>query len=103
MKRCVIVLALALIVAAPSMAQQLPKPTPAGERALGGLIERCVAAGGLRRVDGPQAGSSTLAPGDGEKLKAAVEAARADLTAALLDALIARWRVTEGDHESAVI
>ena len=103
MKRCVFLLALGLAVARPSSAQDYPKPTPAGEKALGDLIERCVAEGGLRRIEGVKAGAPTLAPGDVPKLKAAVEGSRATLTPALFDALIARWRVTEGEHEAAVI
>ena len=101
MRRCVILLA--LVASSPASAQEYPKPTPAGEKALGDLIERCVAAGGLKRAEDGKAGAATLAPGDGSKLKAAVEGARADLTPALFDALIVRWREAEGEHEAAVI
>ncbi len=103
MKRCVVLLTLGLAVARPSTAQEYPKPTPAGEKALSDLVERCVGAGGLKRVEGGKADAPALAPGDPAKLKAAVERARATLTPAMVDALIARWREVEGDHEAALI
>ncbi len=47
MKRCVILLALILAaLARPSIAQEYPKPTSAGEEALEELGRRCINSGG---------------------------------------------------------
>jgi len=103
MKRCVILLALALTTGSPSMAQELPKPTPAGEKSLQDLVERCVTACGLKRTEDAKTHASTLAPGDGAKLKDAVEQARSTLNPPMFDALITQCREAKGDHESALV
>jgi tetratricopeptide (TPR) repeat protein len=86
MRRVAAVLLLAL--AAPAVAQDFPKPTEAGRKALDDLIRRCVAAGGLRASRGEPA---PLVVVDPAQLRAAVVADRAALTPALRDALIDRW------------
>jgi len=101
MKRYVILLALAM--SSPATAQEYPKPTAAGEEALESLVQRCVAAGGLKRVAGDKPGVSTLNLGDTSKLKPTIEEARGTLNHATFDALIARTADAVGDHEAAMI
>ena len=103
MNRCAVIFAFVLAVATTSRAQEFPKPTPAGMKAAEELVARCVAAGGLKLVQDDKTGASTLSPGDGAKLKTVVGEAGDSLTPSIFDALIARWRVAEGDHESALI
>ncbi len=59
--------------------------------------------GGLKRVEDAKTGALTLALGDRAKLKATVEEARATLTPAMLDVLIAQCVGVDGDHGAALI
>ncbi len=99
-------LGLALVLAVPAMAQEIPTPTESGTKALDALIRRCVEAGGLRESKGllgiiPR----RLSVADPGKLKAAVATDRAALTPELRDALVARAAGAEsgGDEERAVL
>jgi CHAT domain-containing protein len=88
MTRCWGSLAAAVVVACAPAApgQDLPKATPEGQEALDGLIEACVAAGGLKRAEGT--GAVRLA--DPLRLDRAVRDGRDRLTPALRDTLVAR-------------
>ncbi len=70
-----------LALAAPAGAQELPKPTEAGQKALDDLIGRCIAAGGLHSRRGLLGlGPVRLSVADAAKLKVAVGADKAALT-----------------------
>ena len=69
---------LLLLLAIPAAAQELPKPTEAGQKALDDLIGRCIALGGLKTSRGLQEpGPIRLTVADAAKLKAAVGADKA--------------------------
>ena len=102
MGRIVVLLALAL--AASARAQDLPKPTEAGQKALDKLIGDCVAAGGLRSHRGLLGlGPARLSVGAAAKLKAAVAAEKDVLTPELRDALVARWGDADEDGQVVVL
>ena len=93
-----------LALAAPAKAQEPPKTTEAGQKALDDLIGRCVASGGLKTSRGLLGlGPVRLTVADAAKLKAAVGADKAALTPALRDALVARWAAVSADQKPAVV
>ena len=93
-----------LALTAPAGAQELPKPTEAGQRALDDLIGRCIATGGLKTSRGWLGlGTVRLTVADAARLKAAVGADKAALTPALRDALVARWATVSVDQGPAVV
>src|SRR5690242_11353168 len=85
------VIAAILLAAGPAGADDLPRPTREGIEALTGLIDRLVAAGGLRAVARPGAGDPYYAVADAAKLAAAVRAERARVGRPLVDALVGGW------------
>jgi CHAT domain-containing protein/tetratricopeptide (TPR) repeat protein len=76
-------------LAAPAAANDLPRATPAGSKALLDLVDACVASGGLRATKPAGGGGPSYSVGDPGKLRAAVAARGGDLTPALRDALVA--------------
>jgi tetratricopeptide (TPR) repeat protein len=99
-----IVLLVLLMLAIPAVAQEWPKPTEEGKKALDDLINRCAATQGARsRWVLLGFGAIHLMEIDDIKLRAAVEADKTTLTPALRDALVARWAEPNEDQEPVII
>ena len=69
----------------------LPKPSAEGKEALGKLLERCQADGGVKAEGDAGSQDRSYALADAEKVKVTVVANRRLLTPALRDAAFARW------------
>ena len=94
--RCVFVLVILIFSASPAFAQEWPRATPEGQKALDELIRFCVDAGGLKETKGAtEKASSTLSIADSDKLKATIKAHRELRRAETRDALIARHRTVD--------
>src|SRR3954454_14416882 len=93
-----------LLTCAVSVAAQPPaRPAEEAEAALGGLVRRCVEAGGLVQSKDPETGRPALAPGDAARLKDAVAADRSALTRELRDKLIARCGGADAGQRPAYV
>jgi hypothetical protein len=93
-----------MTLAAPTAAQELPKPTDVGKKALDVLIQRCVAAGGLSSSRGFFGfGPVRLTVADAAKLEAEVRANRAALTPVSRDAFVARVAESRDDQRAVII
>jgi tetratricopeptide (TPR) repeat protein/CHAT domain-containing protein len=93
-----------LALTIPTIAQDLPKPTEAGKKALDELIRRCTAAGGLQaRREQTGSGPVRLTIADAAKLKAAVRADQTAQIPALRDALVARWAEVPPEQEPVIV
>ena len=100
MKRCVILIVLAL---APSVrGQEFPEPTPTGRATMNDLVRRCVLAGGLSERDDPNTGSTVWALADADRLRRAVGMNPQLLTRETCDAVLARWKDGNGEQQEAV-
>jgi tetratricopeptide (TPR) repeat protein len=93
-----------LVLTIPARAQELPKPTEAGQKALDVLIRRCIAAGGLEDRRGLLGlGPPRLVVADRAKLAAEVRKDPGALTPALRDALIARGGAVGADQRHTIV
>src|SRR5262245_20183060 len=94
MPRTLLCLLALLLLRMAVSAQELPKVTEEGRKALDQLLRKCVEEGGLKVVEDPRskvkANVHVLA--DWTKLRGTVHRQRELLTPALRDALIARWQ-----------
>jgi CHAT domain-containing protein/tetratricopeptide (TPR) repeat protein len=79
-------------------AGDFPRPTKGGVEALMTLIDRCVAAGGLRPAKAPGSGNPYYVVADPDRLAAAIKAERTRIDRPLIDALVGGWEVYD-EHE----
>jgi CHAT domain-containing protein len=94
------VLLLGVVLAGSAQAQEIPKATPEGQKALKELLTACEKEGGLKRV---KEGGKAVVRIDPVKIRASLAARKKLLTPALRDALVAAWvRVSEEDEPPLV-
>jgi tetratricopeptide (TPR) repeat protein/CHAT domain-containing protein len=80
---------LAALTAAPGFAQEVPKATPDGKRALAELLRACADAGALKEVVAQPGKEPAWQPGDSTKLAAVFAARKEKLTPVVRDAIFA--------------
>src|SRR5947208_388019 len=103
MKHLVLGLCVLCLLNSSAPAQDWPKPTEAGEKALDALIARCVEAGGLARTKDSRTGRDVLGVADPARLSQALANPAITEIAPVRDALVARTRSTPRPERTAWI
>jgi CHAT domain-containing protein/tetratricopeptide (TPR) repeat protein len=100
--RSLLVMLVGVLLAVPATAQELPRETPEGQKALDLLLDRLHEGGQLRSVKSAKSVKVQLLVADAAGLRKALAARRDELTPALRAALIARANVAD-DYQSAAL
>jgi CHAT domain-containing protein len=95
-RRWVFVLLIGTVLPGSPRAQEMPKVTPEGEKALNELLGVCEKEGGLKRL---KQGGKTVVRIDVVKIRATLAARKKLLTPTLRDTLVAAWDLVAEEYE----